>query len=918
MKRTRSPSPNNYYSTSSTNNHRQPLPPQSQSHYQDMSTPYRGRGRGASRGRGSSRGGGFSNPPRSTAAIPSPSAPPPVHSSDYILHSLYQQLTGNPRAVVGQKYVENPKGVIANYLKALGEDVKYTTKKVRVDGVELWRSQLVADPNPPPPQRAYGAPSMPGIVEPIVGMGDSLINAKDAEKLAALESCVRLSARGLFTSSNLPTRTKGLHTPLHTASQPTPSSYSQSQSSAFNAPSTSSYGQSSTALPPPLPTAYQQQNGSAPVVPPGGGNDGKWVTLSNGQRIDLAEARLFMDYYCSKFQFPRPDLSYTSQPTRQRGVSTWRATLSVQGSRIGMGSAKRKDLATKIAYLDTASYLTDMDPSLWGSWEDKKREKKVEKGVVAASVEFFVRDEEIEVLTADAVGEAGESELVVKGKEMRRREEERARKEKERYFARRRGIEVDGQDQEGGAGGKDKNEMSELERERFEAGRKVVMMKRQEYLDKKSVEMRERLQTYHADSTPQVSKLRLQRESLPVTSHASSVLSKIAVSPVVVVLAATGSGKTTQIPQLILDDHISDGKGAECNIVCTQPRRIAAISVAERVAKERGQQLGDQVGYQVRFESKVPKKDGSILFCTTGLFLRRLQSDLDKTTIEGMKEGESFLDGVTHVAVDEVHERDVDTDLLLFVLRRLLHERRKIGKKEIKVVLMSATIDPTLFTNYFKDPDSGMLAPTVEVPGRSFPVEKYWLDDIVETLQGERLPQNRGGWVFNEKSVVPYLQRELVPHIPIDHRTGKPVGEIDDLDMPYPLLALIIAHVLSKSDEGHVLVFLPGWDEIQSVRNILQDRQRYPLLDLNLNDPDRYELHVLHSTIPIADQQAVFEPPSNPNIRRIVLSTNIAETSVTIPDVVYVVDSAKCKEKRYDPERRLSQLVSAWTGTSNV
>lgn len=141
MKRTRSPSPNNYYySTSSTNNHRQPLPPQSQSHYQDMSTPYRGRGRGASRGgRGSSRGGGFSNSSRSTAAIPSPSAPPPIHSSDYILHSLYQQLTGNPRAVVGQKYVENPKGVIANYLKALGEDVKYTTKKVRVDGVELWR-----------------------------------------------------------------------------------------------------------------------------------------------------------------------------------------------------------------------------------------------------------------------------------------------------------------------------------------------------------------------------------------------------------------------------------------------------------------------------------------------------------------------------------------------------------------------------------------------------------------------------------------------------------------------------------------------------------------------------------------------------------------------------------------------------------
>lgn len=134
--------------------------------------------------------------------------------------------------------------------------------------------------------------------------------------------------------------------------------------------------------------------------------------------------------------------------------------------------------------------------------------------------------------------------------------------------------------------------------------------------------------------------------------------------------------------------------------------------------------------------------------------------------------------------------------------------------------------------------------------------------------------------------------------------------------MPYPLIALIIANVLAKSDEGHVLVFLPGWDEIQAVRNILIDPRRYPLLGINFNDY-KYEIHLLHSTVPIAEQQAVFEPPAA-GIRRIVLSTNIAETSVTIPDVVYVVDSAKCKEKRYDPERRLSQLVSAWTGTSNV
>lgn len=228
----------------------------------------------------------------------------------------------------------------------------------------------------------------------------------------------------------------------------------------------------------------------------------------------------------------------------------------------------------------------------------------------------------------------------------------------------------------------------------------------------------------------------------------------------------------------------------------------------------------------------------------------------------------------------------------------------------------SATIDPRLFTGYFADPNTNRIAPVVEVPGRSFPVEKRWLDETIQELQALRLPANRGGWVFQDKSVVPYLQRELVPAIPMDPRTGRPVGEIDDLEMPYPLLALIIAHVMSRSDEGHVLVFLPGWDEIQAVRNILLDRNRYPLLDMNFAGRD-VEIHVLHSTIPIAEQQAVFESPAE-GIRRIVLSTNIAETSVTIPDVVYVVDSAKCKEKRYDPERRLSQLVSAWTGTSNV
>ncbi|KAK4698816.1 hypothetical protein P7C70_g7454, partial [Phenoliferia sp. Uapishka_3] len=598
-------------------------------------------------------------------------------------------------------------------------------------------------------------------------------------------------------------------------------------------------------------------------------NDGKSVALTNGQRIGLEEARAFMDYYCNRFNFGRPDLQYSNVGSggysRSKNAGSWCATLLVNGRRIGMGEARNKKDAQNRAYLDVAQYLESCDAQLWGQWSEKKLQTKGGKNDGSAHVVFDVdprTDEELR----ETVWESRDSHLYKRAKAMLAKEKEKSDREKERQRYRRDGGGPDAMDVDS------KATNSAQDRARNVARRADL---RAPMLAKKSADLLQRLQNYQTE--PRVEALRNQRASLPVASHASLVLAKIATSSVVVVLAATGSGKTTQLPQLILDDWIMKGDGAKCNIVCTQPRRIAAISVAERVAKERGESVGDSVGYQVRFESKPPKPDGSILFCTTGLFLRRLQSDLGNTS------GDSFLDGVTHVAVDEVHERDVDTDLLLFVLRRLLHERRKAGKAEIR---------------------------------RSFPVDKHFLDETVQELQKLRLPPAQGGWIWSEKSVAAYLQRELVGRIEIDPRTNRPFGDIDDLDMPYPLISLIIAWVISKSDEGHVLVFLPGWDEIQAVRNILIDRNRYPLLDVNFNDA-KYEIHLLHSTIPIAEQQAVFEPPAK-GIRRIVLSTNIAETSVTIPDVVYVVDSAKCKEKRYDPERRLSQLVSAWTGTSNV
>jgi HrpA-like RNA helicase len=353
--------------------------------------------------------------------------------------------------------------------------------------------------------------------------------------------------------------------------------------------------------------------------------------------------------------------------------------------------------------------------------------------------------------------------------------------------------------------------------------------------------------------------MRASRANLPVSTRASDLLQHIEENEVTICMAATGSGKTTQIPQLILDHWIDKGKGALCNVLCTQPRRIAAISVAQRVANERGQGLGESVGYQVRFDAKFPEKHGSITFCTTGIFLKRMQSALVGTSSSQMS-----LDDVTHIVVDEVHERDVDTDLILVALKRLLADR-KAKNKPLRVILMSATIDPTLFQEYFSDSE-GRPAQVVDIPGRAFPVEKHFLDDFVPALV-----QTQGATsVLLQEPVLKFLHNELAPEVfkklPISHhgRTrisgypGEMKGNRSDnlLELPYPLIALTIAHVLQTSDSGHVLVFLPGWDDILKVQTALLSGSQ--TFGLNFADEGKWTIHLLHSTVPVVEQQKVF------------------------------------------------------------
>lgn len=196
------------------------------------------------------------------------------------------------------------------------------------------------------------------------------------------------------------------------------------------------------------------------------------------------------------------------------------------------------------------------------------------------------------------------------------------------------------------------------------------------------------------------------RSELPVFKSRSEIMEAINDNPVIVIRGNTGCGKTTQICQYILEDYISSGSGALCNIVVTQPRRISAVSVSERIASERCEDLGQSVGYSVRFESVLPRPYGSILFCTVGVLLKKL---------------EGGLRGVSHVIVDEIHERDVNSDFIMVVLRDMIHVY-----PDLRVILMSATIDTTLFCSYFNN------CPKVDVVGRCFPVKQYFLEDCVE------------------------------------------------------------------------------------------------------------------------------------------------------------------------------------------
>lgn len=357
------------------------------------------------------------------------------------------------------------------------------------------------------------------------------------------------------------------------------------------------------------------------------------------------------------------------------------------------------------------------------------------------------------------------------------------------------------------------------------------------YLDKKMKQERD----------PVFDSLMQNQSKLPIRSYNIDIIQALHSHRAIVVAGDTGCGKSTQVPQFLLEDFIqsTNNSNSFINIAVTQPRRISAISLAERVAIELGEQsTGLSVGHNVRFDSKLPRRDVNIVsFFTTGMLLKKLQRNPD-------------LKGVTHLVVDEVHERDCATDFLLILIKRILDRRR-----DLRVIFMSASMDANLFAKYFDN------CPVISVPGRCHPVSDVFLEDIQPDVNRQY------------SSFAPKLNIKLV--------------------------YWLIEHIDRNRGDGAILCFMPGWKEMKA----LNDELKHSKCNL--------KVVMTHSKLPISEQRLIFSKPQ-PGQRKVILATNIAETSITINDVCFVIDTGLCNSIDYDPELNMSTFGTRWISKANA
>ncbi|KAG7209519.1 hypothetical protein KM043_015604 [Ampulex compressa] len=388
------------------------------------------------------------------------------------------------------------------------------------------------------------------------------------------------------------------------------------------------------------------------------------------------------------------------------------------------------------------------------------------------------------------------------------------------------------------------------------------------------------------------------RMKLPVYQKKHDLLQLINKSQVVVISGETGCGKTTQIAQFILDDQIEKENGSITRIICTQPRRISAISIAERVASERAEKLGKSVGFQIRLEKIPPRNRGSILFCTTGILLQLTQND-------------PALREFSHVIIDEIHERTTESDFIISLLKLIIPKR-----PDLKILLMSATLNSEQFSNYYDN------CPMIHIPGFTYPVQEYYLEDILclteFSFPKPPCPENsyRKYWKNVKQQEFEKFYEMITPYTSEISKTGKyPQKVIDELTNPnseilsLKLIETLVCHISKSKTPGAILIFLPGIMDIANLNKMMLESGKYT--------DDKFVIYPLHSNMPTIDQKAIFSTPPR-GIRKIIIATSIAETSITIEDVIYVIDCGKTKLSRFDADKNIQILQPDWVSLATA
>ncbi|MBW1842103.1 MAG: ATP-dependent RNA helicase HrpA, partial [Deltaproteobacteria bacterium] len=314
----------------------------------------------------------------------------------------------------------------------------------------------------------------------------------------------------------------------------------------------------------------------------------------------------------------------------------------------------------------------------------------------------------------------------------------------------------------------------------------------------------------------------IYNDDLPITAKKKEIIDSISKNQVVIISGETGSGKTTQIPKFCL----AAGRGIDGKIGCTQPRRIAATTVSRRIAEEFGEELGRSVGYKIRFQDKTSQNE-YIKIMTDGILLAETQND-------------PLLSEYDTIIVDEAHERNLNVDFVLGILKTLFKQR-----KDLKLVITSATIDTEKFSKAFDN------APVIEVSGRMYPVETHYF--------------------------------------PVDSKIDED-GDQTHIEMT----VRAVDKLIRESAFGDILIFMPTEQDIRDTCELIEAK-----------DYRKSMIFPLFARLSASEQASVFSPISR---RKIIVATNIAETSITIPGIKYVIDTGLARISRYNPKSRTTSL----------